>query len=269
MFDIDRPVENPRLKALGQALQNQPTKQTISDFYQELAENAHLLCVVQFSQAPADNGDGTATFQEDSIMRIPQLTATDGRLYFPAFTDWHEVYKFAAAQSKPQAMVFTFDDYAALVADAPESGVVIDPFGLDIVLSAQEVISIKRQKDAFLTPQACRLPAGTKVLVGEAAPTPLLEAMQEQLRRFFAARPYVHQAWLLWMVRDDEGSFLMLIDFDGDKDALYPAIYEAVKPYLDGHYLDFLPYTADNAASFIQDRPPFYQKPAKKGFFRR
>lgn len=60
-------------------------------------------------------------------------------------------------------------------------------------------------------------------------------------------------------------SYLLVVDFQGEKEVVFGAIAAAVKPYLKEMYLDMVPLEMEFGQSVVQNVEPFYQR--KKGLF--
>lgn len=148
--DVDKPIENPRLKGLLRFAAGNPTEEIMNLVYEEIAMNARFLSVMMLSEEPEANEDGTAKFKEGSVMQLPQLTAPDGAKFQPAFTDWQELEKWEDMK-KPKTLLLTFDDYAALVLKNPEiQGIVVNPFSENMIIDRRILEHLRMKKDALL-----------------------------------------------------------------------------------------------------------------------
>ena len=148
--DVDRPIENPRLKGLLRFAAGNPTEEIMNLVYEEIAMNTRFLSVMMLSEEPETNEDGTAKFKEGSVMQLPQLTAPNGAKFQPAFTDWQELEKWEDMK-QPKTLLLTFDDYAALVLKNPEiQGVVINPFSENMMMERKILEHLRMKKDMLL-----------------------------------------------------------------------------------------------------------------------
>lgn len=148
--DVNKPIENPRLKGLLRFAAGNPTEEIMNLVYEEVAMNTRFLSVMMLSEEPETSEDGTAKFKEGSVMQLPQLTAPDGKKFQPAFTDWQELEKWEDME-KPKTLLLTFDDYAALVLKNPEiQGVVVNPFSENMMIDRKILEHLRMKKDALL-----------------------------------------------------------------------------------------------------------------------
>lgn len=62
------------------------------------------------------------------------------------------------------------------------------------------------------------------------------------------------------MVNGDEKSYLLIVDFNGDRNEVFGLLANAGKPFLpEGMYLDIVPIS-DNSWKKVADNKPFYRK---------
>lgn len=80
-----------------------------------------------------------------SHVQLPVLAAPNGKQYFMAFTDMTELKKWRDEEGQ-QTLAMTFDDYAAMMFKkdqqgniSPVAGLVINPFGVNIVVPKEMV----------------------------------------------------------------------------------------------------------------------------------
>ncbi|MNP46492.1 hypothetical protein D3C76_1404920 [compost metagenome] len=68
----------------------------------------------------------------------------------------------------------------------------------------------------------------------------------------------IKQAYLRLMAKDNEPSYLLIVDFEGNKDEILQGIAEAASPYLNGMPLDIV--SMDGWANEVKELEPFYKK---------
>jgi hypothetical protein len=100
------------------------------------------------------------------------------------------------------------------------------------------------------------LEKGSRVKIGLPKDYPL--DMIENLKRHFAEEKTVRTAYLLWMVRGEEGSFLLVLKTNRDKQIVIPKIGELCWPYLRGRLLDIISLDTAFAQSVTDGLDPFY-----------
>lgn len=260
--DVNQPVFNPRLKGLLAAARLKRTQECIKDItnliFEEIATQAHFLSIIELSEEPVANGDGTATFQKDSMMRIPMISTQDNKHFYPVFTDWGEIRKWTNCPSN-KTMILDFDSYAEMVLrDDKTEGIAINPFGADFILDRKTIEHIKTRKDIITKGVSeQKVEKDTQVTLGEPKDYPT--EMVEAIKTYLNGEPAIRKAWLRLMCRNEEYSYLLVVDFEGDKDSVFGKIADAARPYLRNMYIDMIPFADDFGQQAVEGVEPFYQ----------
>ena len=257
--DINKPLENFRLNVLLKETKENQTETGMNMLFEEIVMNAHFLSVIFLSELPKPNEDGTATFQKNTTMQMPMLSSAGGKHFYPVFTDHAELAKWQKME-KPNTLILTFDDYAAFLEKNEQAeGIVINPFSDNFVLNRKLMAHLKAQKD-LRTKGVSRnkITKDTKVMVGEPKeyPTEMMEALQAHMKGV----PAIERAWLRLMIKDNVQSFLVVVDFAGNREEIFGQIAAVARPYLKNVYLDMIPYQDGFGKKAVENVEPFYQK---------
>lgn len=260
-FDINKPVENPKIVELLKEFKLNDNNTTLSNVYEEVAMNAKFLTIVEFSADPKDNGNGTSTFHKESLIKFLSLTTKDNLNYLPIFTDWNEVYKWKEVTS-PKSLIMRFDDVHAIVSNGNKFiGVVINPFGENHVIMIDQINFIKNKKELIKKGYSTQvIKEDTKVILGEPKnyPTEMVNAIKDYLNRNYI----IDRAWLRLMTKNNETSLLLVIDSKNDIDYVVRSLNDVAKPYLGNTFLDMIMYN-DSNERFVNNVEPFYNKNLK------
>ena len=259
--DVNKPLENPKLKELFAEMSKVRSEEeyaaVMNILANEIVHNAHFLSVVQLDREPEDNGDGTATFGEETTIGFPMLATPDDKKFYPAFLDWEELGKWeAVCETTPKTLILGFDDYAAMILDQGNGdGLVLDPFGECLLLDRETLEQWRGVKGAGKTEH--RVEKDTTVRLGEPKepPTALMGAMTAQ-----AVGMDVNTLWLRLMERDGELSYLVVADFQGERSAVFDALAGAARPYLGGVNLDMVPFAEAFGQQAADGVEPFYRR---------
>ncbi|MBQ6554927.1 MAG: enhanced serine sensitivity protein SseB [Firmicutes bacterium] len=273
-IDVNVPLENPKLKELfarRAALDPKDEKSTISlmnEMAEEIVMNAHFLSVVEYDDANIQTNDnGNVIFGKDTRIGFPNLTGPDGHAYFPAFTNWEELRKWdAVKEGDVKAMILSFDDYYGMVMGS-KNGFVIDPFGGNLMLDNATIMQFKEKKDMNTTGHTERIISEkTKVLIGDPAKYPT--EMAEAIKAYAATDKRIKAIWLKLMRSGEEESFLLAVDFSGDKDSVFAAIAKAATPYLPkGYFIDMVSCYNTGIGTTAAKGKPLYKKKMFLGLF--
>ena len=270
--DVNKPVENPELRALLAALYRAPEPERPAlreKIAEELALNAHLLAVIQVDESGLEQtGEQTAAFKRGTSLSFGTLRGPDGKDYLAVYTDWEEIGKNEALKNEHvRTLIVTFDDLAAITAG--RSGVVVNPFGDRFTITPENVIHMKRHKDAVT--RGCEeitVEKETQVLLGEPKEWP--GEMVEAIRRYAETDRAIEAIWLRLMVRDGEQSYLLIVDHSGDRRAVFSAIAAAATAQIrNGMPVDMVPYADDFGRSAAAGEPIYRRRRGLFGRFRR
>ncbi len=261
--DVNKPVENPKLSGLLRQYEQLRTDDVLNEVYQEIAVNAHFLSVVNMTEEPETAVDGVITLKKNTTIQFPMLSTIDGHSFFPVFTDWFELSKWEAIKA-PKTFILSFDDYAAMVCDDEKSeGIVINPFSDNLIISRQMVKHIKTTKDINITGMSHQeITKGTTVLLGEPKnyPSDMVRAISDYVRKI----KEVKRVWLRLMEKEKEQSFLLVVEFTGDRRKIFDGIANTARSFLHGMYLDMVPYHEGFGKRAVENVIPFYQASTKR-----
>ncbi len=257
--DVNKPVENPRLKTLFEQLRQQNTNEILNLVFEEIAIRAHYLSVIALSEEPQPIDNVTATIRQGTVLKFPMLITQDGRQFYPAFTDWEELLKWQKTET-PKTLILSFDDYVSMILPREETdGVIINPFGDNFMLDRKLLNHLKTQKDLNTKGVSSQtITKDTEVLLGEPKDYPA--EMVAKISDFLKKKPEVRRAWLRLMIRDNEQSYLLVADFTGDKDTLFGGIAHVARPYLAKMYIDMVPYENGFGKDAVNGVRPFYER---------
>lgn len=265
--DVNKPLENPILSSMLVKLGEVKAQgngarynDCMNDIAREVALNARFLTVIGIDDsAVQDNGDGSAVFKKDSSIILESLTAADGKHFFPAFTDWNELRKSERYRNNNiKTLILSFDDYVALTQNN-DYGLVINPFSDNVVFSKENIVHMKEVKDNSqkgVHKQVIEKDTTVKIGIPENYPHIMVDAIARRANYM----PEVKAIWLKLMIKEGEKSYLLIVDFVGDRQNIFGQLAEAGTPYLEpGMYIDMVPYN-DEFGQSAASGEPFYKK---------
>lgn len=273
-IDVNVPLTNPKLEDMFRRRAELDPKDEkaafalMNEMAKEIVMNAHFLSVVEFEGGNVRTDEnGNVVFGAGTVIKYPQLKGPEGNMYFPAFTNWDELRKWNdAKEGEIQTMVHSFDDYYAMVKDN-RNGFVIDPFGGNLILDNDTIRRFKEKKDMNTTGHTERvITKETKVMIGEPAEYP--HEMAEAIRVYAEANKDIKAVWLKLMQSDGEQSFLLAVDFKGDREDVFAKIAAAATPYLpDGYYIDIVSRYQPGIGTTASKGKPLYKRKSFFGLF--
>lgn len=153
--------------------------------------------------------------------------------------------------------------------DSRAAGFVVDPFGDSLTLDRETVARLARQKAEGTPPVRQVIQKDTRVMLGDPAEYP--ERMVEAICSAARELPAVKALYLRLMVREGEmePSYLVVVDQDGEQDAVFSAIAGAARPWLEGKTVDLVPRSSRFGQDASKGVSPFYDRIWKKQTARR
>lgn len=265
-FDINTPVENPKLTNILQNLRetDKNNSNLINEYMNEIAKefalNAKCLAIIEIDEdSLEENAENQVIAKEDSKISFIHYETEDNQIFFPVFTDWNELRKGEDFKNNfVNTAVLTFDDYYSLVKNY-NAGVVINPFSDNLIFSYENICYMKQMKDIEQTGHHEQvIEEDTEVLLGEPKPYPqdLINAICSYAKNV----KEINAIWLKLMVKGGEQSFLLIVDSIGDKQSIYGGIAKIGQQYLPtGMYIDMIPYDTPFGKNAATNKP-FYKK---------
>lgn len=252
-MDINKPIANPALVSTIGALQENDTPETVKCFVQEL-KNAHFLTPVIISPVPVADETGKAVLKTDTTISPLSLENANGDIFLIVFTDWESLRKWRNIEDE-QTLVTSYEDICQMTnASEKYRGFAINPMSENIVITKELIEQYNNP-----TVQPYTVEKDTKVSIGVPANYP--EEMVGAVSAYMKKQKHIKSAYLVLMMKDNEQSFLMIVDFQGDRQTTFGEIASVAVPLLrQGELLDMVPLESEIGADVANEYKPFYQK---------
>ncbi|MGM9949235.1 MAG: enhanced serine sensitivity protein SseB C-terminal domain-containing protein [Lysinibacillus sp.] len=269
--DIQIPVTNPGLQyamilffQTMNARQHTPDKQKLlltleARMLDEIIGARYLVPMQLLKQEPSvpDEQGNTALRQGDRI-QFAVLEGEENSTWLPAFTDWFEfekVYDKALWSSN----VATYEDLLAL--SSSMTGIVLNPQGIGFRINASNRTHIEkyrqeRAESASSTFFEAATPEEKHAVLGE--PTEYPVRMVESLQAFLKTQKNIKKAYLRQKLGEDEQSYVLIIDVEGQKEEIFSKIADVAAPHSNGMTLEII--EMDDWTEEAKDIKPFYKK---------
>ena len=267
MIDVNKPVTNPALVSAIKKMRENETTENKDNVLNEVMQ-AHFISPVIISPRPeAPNQSSEVVLKEKTTISYHMVQNTENKSFFMAFTDWDALRKWQNNENQ-QTMIMTFDDFSAMVLNknGNADGFVINPFGENITFTRSMIEPLKAEKDrrsnGGVVEQVVK--KDTKVQLGQPREYPheLVNAIITQLKKM----KNVEAAYLQLMIKEGEQSYLVVVDFIGEKRVVFDTIAKVAMPLLKGMFIDLVPFDSDFGHSAVKNIEPFYKK-KKFGLF--
>jgi len=96
----------------------------------------------------------------------------------------------------------------------------------------------------------------TRIMLGQ--PRVFPQELVDAITRYLENQKMVRAAYFMQMFREEELSYLLIVDFLGDKKELFSGIAKNVQGYLNGMNINMMPLEAGFAQEAIRNIKPFY-----------
>lgn len=246
-MDINKPITNPRLLNAIEEMRKDNTKEQF--FVNELFK-ANFLCPAKVELKNSEKGGkGQITLGEGSTIALTSIDDQQGKHYLMAFTDWEEIGKWSREENI-QTIILICEEYQQILnkEDSPYAGFVINPYGANIMLNKDLLNGIH--------PSEMIMQVGESVMIGEPKDYPT--DMVEKLKQMFKDIKEIRGAYLLWMARNNETSYLLVLNANGNEQKFFPVVGEICQPYLKGNFIDMVPYSTQFGQRAVENQKPFY-----------
>lgn len=246
-MNINEPISNTELIKAIEAVSDH--NETQHNFFRKFAQ-AKLLCPADIQLQNSTRDGNEIIVGEGTSISIRHLEDTKGNKFLIAFTDWEELYKWNSSKEQ-KTVVFGYKDYQSIMKESKDvySGMVINPFGANIVITLEMLDNMERD---------CLNKKEEQVFIGIPAeyPTELIE----ELCAYLDKEKSVNKAFLLWMVRGEEGSYLLILDSKEKPNILYPRIGNFCTKFLKDKMLDMVSADSNFGKNAIKEHKPFYER---------
>ena len=248
MTDMNKTNENERLKKLLKKIDEDNSPELENEILEEIIMKANFLSYINSNELESTFGN----------INFNVLKTDDNKTYLPAFTDLEELSKWGIPANM-NTITLNFDDYAEIILDNDSiDGLVINPFGDYYIISKEGLKELKEMKKERLKINEIRIETNSKILISEPKHYPTI--MMEAITNCCNDLGNINKAWLLEMMTEKDRSWLLVLDFEGDKNYTFSKISQAARNYLGNMYLDMLPYEDDFARNSVQNHKAFYIK---------
>ena len=247
MTNMNKTNENDRLKELLKKIDEDNCPELENEILEEIIMKANFLSYINSNELESTFGN----------INFNVLKTDDNKTYLPAFTDLEELSKWGIPE-KMNTITLNFDDYVEIILDNNIDGLVINPFGDYYIIPKEGLKDLKEMKKERLKVNEIKIESNSKVLISEPKHYPTM--MMEAITNCCNDLGNINKAWLLEMMTEKDRSWLLVLDFEGDKNYTFSKISQAARNYLGNIYLDMLPYEDDFARNSVQNHKAFYTK---------
>lgn len=248
-MNINKPVTNPDFVNVMREMKQ--GKKMDELFWKEIFK-AKFLCPVNMEFGNTSQKENQKiVLGEGSSIALLSIDNNQREHFLMAFTDWTELKKWKQNHDQ-QTLILSYEDYQGIITqnDSPYQGMVINPFGENIVLDRQILANTRKSEQV--------IQKGESVMLG--IPKDYPTDMVNKLKEYFTKMQNVEKAYLFWMVRGKESGYLLVIDSLVSPQQLFPIIGQICQPFLKEKLLDMVLANSGLGKSAIEGQTPFYKR---------
>lgn len=246
-MNINKPITNPDLVNVIKEIKQGNKKEEL--FWKEIFK-AKFLCPVNMKIEKTSKKENCEIVPEEvTSVALLSIDNEQSEHFLMAFTDWDELKKWKQNHHQ-QTLILSYEDYQGIIMkdDSPYQGMVINPFGENIVLDRKMLVNTRKNEQL--------VQKGESVMLGIPKEYPI--DMVNKLKEYFAKMQNVEKAYLFWMVRGKESSYLLVLDSKISSQQLFPVIGQICQPFLKGKLLDMVLANSGLGKSAIEGQTPFF-----------
>lgn len=255
--EFTKTITNPKLlgiiRRLKKSAENKtnPTPEDQANYITELV-NAKLLAPVTVTEMSGE---------KDNQIRVQFSSLADPKQdrYFMVFTDYETMSKNIKSADKLFILSVTYKDLSVMLSDpaCKMKGFVINPFTENIICGPQQAQVIGN----FIRQQ--KFNSGELTVINEVTGIP--DEVTRPMSKYFDARRDVKKAYIMNMRKVDSLNRLIIVDFEGDKDAFNAFTKDFTEKVLKDINDEKAPFVImdfaqDAAKAATKEKVPFYVK---------
>lgn len=233
---------------------------TLEKIVTEMVENAKFLVPVEIAVEPVKDADGGLCIPASANVTFVIFSLDEKQNYIPIFSDTETYNKWEDKAENVHAMTLDFPSLANLLEkSALDEGLVLNPFtdnmmiNHDIALKWFEQFQIARNGSA-----SHAIPASMADSAYNLSPYPfqLMNTLCEAARK----TPAINAMWLRGINLNNEESYLLIVDFTGDRQKAFSPLGEAARKFLGDKPLHIVPLDEGFGGRAAQGVSPIYTK---------
>lgn len=264
-LNLNQKLENNIMRELFEKRKNVDTNDkdavnaVMGEIADELVMRSRFLSVVSLSKPPIEDEKGNAALDKGTNINFALLDNGSGARFFPIFTDSEELAKWDSPPSQTTIQL-GFDNYASMVeGNGSCEGIVVNPFSDNLLLNKSIVIKWYEKKQVMTKGHA------QHVITDDSqyelyAPNPYPMLLSNTVCAAAKAFSAVNAMWLRGIRLNNEDGYLLVVDFNGDRQKIFAALGESAKPFLADRSLHIVALDEGFGRKASENVVPIYTK---------
>lgn len=261
---IDQKLENPGLRELLSKRRSldpsnkDDVNSVMGNLISEIVMNARFLIVVNFDKEPFHGNDGTLTLPNNTNLNFTMLNNKNNEHFFPVFSESEELAKWENVKIEHTLQV-DFDLIASLFTHNKNcSGFVINPFSDNMTISREITMKWLERKQMMVKGHAQHvISPDSQYEFHSLSPYPML--LSNKICEV-AKTLSVDKMWLRGLNLEGSDGYLLVVEFSGDRMAIFTELGNAAKPFLSDKSLHMIDRKEPFGKIATENNIPIYSK---------
>ncbi|MGN0683586.1 MAG: enhanced serine sensitivity protein SseB C-terminal domain-containing protein [Oscillospiraceae bacterium] len=265
---IDQKLTNAKLRTLlgtrmtlGTATEKDVKKiqANLEEIVVEIVENASFLVPAEIPCEPVKQKDGTLAVPSNTEISFVIFSTGENQKYIPIFSDTEEFNKWDKSE-KIHAFTIDFTHMVSLLEQSGGTeGLVLNPYSDNMMMNRNVVLKWREQFQIMKNGSASHaisIDKANEVYNLNPYPFQLMNTLCEAAR----SNADIKQMWLRGINLNNEDSYLLVVDYAGDRKKNFDALGEAAKKFLGDKPLHIVPFDDGFGGKAVQGANPIYTK---------
>ena len=269
IIKVNEKLENPVLRGLMEkrgsyppevqiATDNEEFNDLMNQIADEFVNRAPVIVPVKLSKEPVADESGSLTVAKNSTVSFVLLSSGEQH-FLPVFTDSEEFSKWKGDEV-PVTLQMDFDHCASVLeANGSCAGVVINPFSDNLLITRPLILRWHEHKQIAAHGHASHV-INEHTPVEVYVPKPYPMEMSNKLCETAKGNPAVNAIWLRGITLNGERGYLLVVDFEGDRNSVFSAFGDCAKPFLGAMALNIVALSDGFGGKATENVLPIYTK---------
>lgn len=218
----------------------------------------NFLSPAQWDKDPVRDENGALVFEPNTQFQLSLIQDDQGNSFFPVFSSMDQLKKWDE-DDEIHSLVMTFDQYIPFVEMALSQirGVVIDPFGANVLLDCNLLVELNKNRGSQVSENPIH--KGDSLKLRE--PVSNVTELQRAICEFGEAHPDILSIYLKErMVKDQPSHWFLVVDMINDSKQVLQDLGNFCVPVNYGKDFEFMFGSMDIAKKIMADSVPTYVK---------
>lgn len=266
---VDRKIRNPKLSehlaVRKTMMQNKVSDEkrvteNLENIARELVENATYLVPAEIPGEPVKEKDGSLSVHASTNINFVIFSLNNGRKYLPVFSDMEQVEKWSGKADNVHMFTMDFEHVAHILQQMEEDvGMVLNPYTDNLMMKRAMVMkwyeTFQIAKNGHANHAIPVEMAGSAYALNP-YPFQLSNTVCEAAKNV----PSINALWLRGIKFNEEHSYLLVVDFTGDRQTALAPLGEAAKKFIGGKPLHIVQRDDGFGGKVVEGITPIYTR---------